>query len=303
MDNKKPFLLPFQLARVLTYLPYLSGLLIGGILIYSETLGLNFIRLLAIAALGMVLTLLLHPPLWYSVAGIRAAHRQNYPAALHYYNEILRMQPRNGRIYVSRGEVYRLAKAYRHAISDYDYAEAFKPSLTIIYNNRGACYIRLGDYEQAIMDFEEFIRRKPKHFMGYNNRGIVHARRGDYELALADYNRAIQLAPRIASIVDNKAELYFLMGDYDRALEFYQKTLQLDPQNQLKYAISGRACVYYAQGEQEKAQQEWQQLIEMNPRYRDVQWAATDLELHPREIELVQEMMGKTSSAEQEGKK
>ena len=63
---------------------------------------------------------------------------------------------------------------YDSLIADYDEAIRLDPENAKIYIGRGISYRHKGDYDRAIVDFNEAIRVDPEYAIAYGYRGFTY---------------------------------------------------------------------------------------------------------------------------------
>jgi|SRR5579862_1113626 len=68
------------------------------------------------------------------------------------------------------------------------------PRQARIYNTRGYAYLRLGDFSAALADFSEAIRLRPDYANAYQNRASAQRQLGDEKSAAADSQKAMELS-------------------------------------------------------------------------------------------------------------
>ena len=144
-----------------------------------------------------------------------------YEQAIASYNEAIRINPENAKVYVDRGDAYGKkcdidvdAADYAEvlhtkddidmAIADYHEAIRCNPGDVIAYFKRGHAYLKKSDIELAAAAYDEVvnidalneaIRRNPRDATVYFSRGYMYSKQGSIDLAIADYDNAIRLCP------------------------------------------------------------------------------------------------------------
>jgi tetratricopeptide (TPR) repeat protein len=130
------------------------------------------------------------------LAALRQTEEEKQPElAISYYDEAIRLDPKDVTAYVNRADAYRHNGDYDRAISDYDRAISLDPGLAIAYFGRGFAYGRKGDYDRAIADYDQAVRLDPQNARALVLRGDAYSRKGDPGRAASDYNQAITLDP------------------------------------------------------------------------------------------------------------
>ena len=82
------------------------------------------------------------------------------------------------------------------ALTDFDAAIKYNPSLATAYGNRGYLYHRKRDMTRALADYSAGIKLEPNDILRYIDRGNVYRSMKNLDRAAADYGEAIRVAPR-----------------------------------------------------------------------------------------------------------
>jgi tetratricopeptide (TPR) repeat protein len=120
-------------------------------------------------------------------------------AALAYYEQAIRLEPRNGLVYATRGQLYQDMKNYKEAKADFDRAILLDPKEAKYYNYRALLFNIAGYYEYVIKDADKAIELagdslKQKSF-GYYLRAKAKSNLNAYDAALADFDSALANQP------------------------------------------------------------------------------------------------------------
>jgi tetratricopeptide (TPR) repeat protein len=132
--------------------------------------------------------------------------------------------------YFDSGNAKLRDRDYQLAIEDYNEALRIDTQNTKIYDNRGIARSQLGDLDGAIADYEEAIRLNPQNANAYYNRGIARSQLGDPDEAIADYEEAIRLNPQNANAFYNRGIARSQIGDFDGAIADYEEAIRLNPE-------------------------------------------------------------------------
>jgi len=224
--------------------------------------------------------------------------KTEYDLALADFNESIRLNPTEARVFVSRGGVYLARKEYRRAIADFDEGIRLDPQYAFAYFQRGFAYHALEEPDKAYDDYTQAIRWDAKYITSYLNRGIIlYTRRADFEHAIVDFttalrlgpdninalmhrgvaeggsgefdkgfadlNRAIELSPEFARAYYYRGVLFSIRGSADRALADYTTALRLDRKSAEAYVA--RAAVYAQIGQHDKAIADLNEAIKLLP--------------------------------------
>jgi len=169
-------------------------------------------------------------------------------------------------IYRRRGNLYANRREEEEAISNYNRALDFDPTVTWTYILRGNAYRWLGEYQKAIKDFDHALELNPKNAWAYAERAVAYLERAEYERALEDCNRALELDPKDGWVYICRSMVYRDLGDYQRAIEDCNRALELDPK-QASRAYFQRGLNFMELKDYRRAIQDFDQGIEQDASY------------------------------------
>ncbi len=186
----------------------------------------------------------------YYVRGFIYSCNINLDQAISDFNKAIEFNPSFAQAYCYRGNAYLhkenlalMTKAlkeklwpsydykskvnFNQAISDFNKAIGFNPSLTEAYNSLGGAYIDENDYDQAIASFNKAIELNPQSMIAYARRAVAYREKGNLDQAISDYTKAIEVKPDIAHLYEARADLYEKKSDYDKAWADVHKAEEL----------------------------------------------------------------------------
>lgn len=84
------------------------------------------------------------------------------------------------------------------------YNEAIKrnPEDAKLYSNRAACYQKLAEFPSALKDSEECIRLEPGFIKGYIRKGLALLAMKEYSRATTAFQKAMELDPTSTEAID-----------------------------------------------------------------------------------------------------
>ncbi|MDB5033540.1 MAG: UDP-N-acetylglucosamine--peptide N-acetylglucosaminyltransferase kDa subunit-like [Chlorobi bacterium] len=176
---------------------------------------------------------------YYYQRGIAAYNRNDFAAAVDFYNAGMKKFPNNVLFLYFRGNAWIRLKKYREALGDYSvvlknkdmYLRKMKEArgnrnatkdetalmigaaIPSIYEGLSESHIALGNYEEALRDIDEAITLKtgegmPGSEIPYNNRGVLYLIAGRDQDAVEDFDRVILNSPTAAEPYVNRAIAY-----------------------------------------------------------------------------------------------
>jgi len=141
------------------------------------------------------------------------------------YDQALKLDPKNPRIYASRAALLNNMGDYTKAIADLNEAIKLRPREPIAYLNRGVAHFSMGQYDKAITDYDEVLKLDPQSVAAYSNRCMTRAIVG------RDYPGAtLKLRPNDPYAHDNLGLIYLKQGQWAKAIEAYTASLKVEPQ-------------------------------------------------------------------------
>ena len=135
------------------------------------------------------------------LANVASAHEGLHEQIAEVSRQIKRA-PKDARLYLKRGELYRLHGEWQAALADYNRAEQLDPRLEEARFGRGRMYFEAGKPEQAKIWLDRFLLSHPDHFDALVTRARVLVTLGQQQAAARDYTRVISQMTR------PKPELY-----------------------------------------------------------------------------------------------
>ena len=131
-------------------------------------------------------------PNYRKIAG-EAYQQDDYPKAIANYEEAIRLDPDNERLYYMRGNANLSQRQYADAIADYNRTIQLDPEFSEAYHWRGRAKHSLEEYADAIADYDEATQLDPEFSEAYHWRGRAKHSLEEYADAIADYDEATRL--------------------------------------------------------------------------------------------------------------
>ncbi len=118
--------------------------------------------------------------------GLNLTEKKNYPAAIDYFNQLIKDHPKAAEAWNGRGLARKGAGDVEGAFDDYNQAIQLDPNGAYLFNNRGTLRWANGDLPAAIKDFDTTLSLNPNYDLAYFNRAQVKILSGDHAGALRD---------------------------------------------------------------------------------------------------------------------
>jgi tetratricopeptide (TPR) repeat protein len=194
---------------------------------------------------------------------VEKANAVKLAEAVEIYDELIKANPKEGRLYTQRASAWWARGEREKALADFD--EAINSGFTEshAFTSRGMFHTAVGNIEEALKDFDRAIAKNPKDEVPYINRAAVYLGQNKIDLAIKDYGQAIELNPKKADNYQQRAVAHKLKGDLQAALADFHKALELDAKNVA--AVMGRGYIWYQQGKHKEAVADFSTAITLAP--------------------------------------
>jgi tetratricopeptide (TPR) repeat protein len=199
--------------------------------------------------------------------GKELAKQGDKPGAIAFYNQALKINPKDAEIFYQRANARYQQGELTEALEDYDRAITFKPKYGNAYYNRGLTYYDLGNYGNAIADFTEVLKLDPDDAEAYYQRGLSYYQIEEYDLAVEDYSSTLLLQPNNVNAYTSRGLAKAAAGDKPGALADYTEAQKLQPNDPLIFYNRGRARFHLA--DYRGAMEDYTKALELQPDYAD----------------------------------
>ena len=133
------------------------------------------------------------------------------------YTRIIAADPGITWAYLRRGDLYRDARNWRLALTDYSsYLEQHADNAAVLVR-RGRIYLRLNQPSQAVEDFKEALRISPKLWTGWHELGHAYERLRRWEEAIDSFTTASDAEPNDVSHRRCRGVAWARQAAWDRA--------------------------------------------------------------------------------------
>lgn len=159
---------------------------------------------------------------------------KNYEEALHYYGELLLLDPNNTSIHTIihtiRGNAFLALKLYKEAYQSFESALKLFPDNAHAYLGKGKVLFELGRHHTAISEFNMALYLDSQIPEAYKMKGhACFMLEGSVE-ALPAYETAMRLGIQDADVYRNVAVIHYSHSNFEQARIYYEKSLQLNPE-------------------------------------------------------------------------
>jgi tetratricopeptide (TPR) repeat protein len=164
----------------------------------------------------------------------QAIEEDEYEMALEYYDQAIKLEPKNAEVYYLRGIVNFEETDDDLALNDFNKAIEIGFDKIDIYYHRGLAYESLVEYENAVNDLTIFLNHESKKsdemlISSYETRGWCNYDMGNMAGALEDYSKVIEIDPMKFGPHNMQATIFLLNKQYDKSMNTYKNMLKLFP--------------------------------------------------------------------------
>ena len=158
------------------------------------------------------------------------SEKGEHDKAIVYWNEVLRVEPRDTEAHRLRGIALICQSEYGKAVEDFDHVLRLEPETAFAYYGRGLAWGGMRKYDKAIEECNEALRLDPNDAIAWGARASVWLDKKDYDKAIDDADKCLELDPSFAIAYAIRGKARFLNHeDYEKAIEDCRKAIQLDP--------------------------------------------------------------------------
>ena len=183
------------------------------------------------------------------IKGNRATLERDYPLAISYYSEYIKLNPDDFRGYFNRGTTEYNAGMYSNAIEDFTTTLFHNPIYKEAYYYRGQCYQEQSLYDMAISDYSYVLNTDSFSVPFLKLRAEAYSLSNQESLALEDLNTAIEVNKLSGDLYKRRAELKVKLKDVDGALRDYSSVQKLLPSYKMVHYIKGNLYLQIAETE------------------------------------------------------
>lgn len=219
-----------------------------------------------------------------TAVGIQTAGDTNNEAALTYFSEAVRFDPKNAAAFAKMGEIHDAKGRSGEAIANYEAALKLDPEFSSIYMPLGLAYAQAGKTteaetyltkaeaagfassesklaravilaqtdrnDEALAALEAIIKTEPQNAQAYFQKAGIYGKTNQADKSIAAYRDAVRIDPNYAAAWFELGVIYYNREDYKNALEAYQQAVKIEPENyqaQANLASTYRQLERYAE--------------------------------------------------------
>lgn len=160
-------------------------------------------------------------------ASLYMASPNTYDKAEADISEAIRLEPKEGNLYVNRAFLRYNCDDYFGAMADYDYAIQLDPLNSAAIYNRALLRMESRDNDRAIVDFTRVLELDSEDYRALYNRTLIYIETQNYKAALDGVNQLIDRFPELPEALYMRSEIYRKQGNMSAAERDYNKALAI----------------------------------------------------------------------------
>lgn len=156
-------------------------------------------------------------------------NEKNMPAAFEALNIAEKLEPKNIRIYLMKGDAQLLLdNDGSAAISFYDKAAEIDPNSPKPNVQIGSLYEKTRNYEQAFVEYESAIKKDSTYAPSYRQLGFLYYQYGKYQQAQSYYEKYVKMTGNLPSAKTTYCKFLFLAKKYNEAINCFNEVIAFD---------------------------------------------------------------------------
>lgn len=206
--------------------------------------------------------------------------KHNYPKALEYYNQGIKIDSHNADYFLSRASLRQEMQDYVGAIRDYTESIRLEKESDYkmnTYFRRGYVYHLGGNDKRAKEEFLLAIEMYPKQFEAYELQIEYLSKMGEYKDAISVCNKLMKKYPNVKWYLQ-RGKIYLKLKDFKQAIRDFSKAIKLYPSNKDGYEYRGNA--YLAKGDYLKAIEDLTKVISLKTVHSEIYCQRGDARYH-----------------------
>ena len=156
-------------------------------------------------------------------------YRPGDPETKERWEQMLRINPNDGRAHYNLGLVLERAGDDGGAIAHFEQAIRIKPDFAMAHYNLAGALQRAGKVADAIEHYEQVLRIEPDNAAAHNILGTVLAHAGRIEDAIGHCEQALRIKPDYVAARNNLGNALAQAGRMPEAIAQYQQALRIEP--------------------------------------------------------------------------
>jgi protein O-GlcNAc transferase len=171
--------------------------------------------------------------------GLAEYQEKNYRKAIEFFQRAIGLSPRSAEYFKDLGNCYKHIEKYDLALFQYQKALYINSQFTEAYYDMGILHLIKDEWELSISCFKKAISFNPKFTDAYINLGIAQQKKGDLKKAISSLLQAKKLRPNDELIYLNLGNTFLSLGNISQALLSFKKAILFNPLSAEAYCNMG----------------------------------------------------------------
>ncbi len=215
--------------------------------------------------------------LW--ILAVDAGFKDKQAKQRQYYQQLVKLYPKDARSYALLGDVYYSEQEYATAIEQYNLAITANPNFAPVYNSLGYSYWSVDNFQAAREAFEKYIKLNPNDPNPYDSYAELMLKMGKFNASIKSYRDALSKDPDFLFSYIGVATNLNLKGLHDEARQNLTEMLhKAGNEGEKRQAYFAMAISYADEGKLDKALEMLQQRFQIAKSMSDEVAMAQDLE-------------------------
>lgn len=189
----------------------------------------------------------------YNLKGDIYYANDDYPTAVEWYTQAIKLQPDNADNYEDRGDAYYYWEKVDTALADFEKAANLKKKNAYLNERIGDCYYKKEQYDKSVYYHQKALRIDPDYKYAYVSLDLCYNKIGKYELGIEACKKAISIDSTYDTALGNLGWGYYCVGKFDDCIKFSYKALKYN--EKATYAMFNIALATLCKGDYEKAKE------------------------------------------------
>ena len=231
--------------------------------------------------------------------GLLMYERRDYPRAAGYFQQIVRLNPRDflsqyylGACYATMerpdsaryvlsacvtlqptytpavallASLYFAQPDFRQALRLYTRAVQLRPDNADLHYREGICHEKLADYREALRAFLLAIKNDTAHVHAFAHLGQVFFQIGEYDSAITAYEHAVRLEEDNPSLLVNIALAWERQDSIERAAQAFERAVRACQPDQIARLYNQLAALRFNAKQFRNAKEAYQRSLQVDP--------------------------------------
>ncbi len=199
--------------------------------------------------------------------GVIAKDRQNYDAAIEYYERVISIDPAYVNAWFNLGGIFIDQARYDEAHERFQKVVSLSPDYANAWYNLGIIAAARGRRDEAIKYYQKALSIDPAFVNACYNIGLMLLEQKKYDEAIEYSQKVISLNPEYVDALFNIGSAMQSTNNYAGAIEYYEKALAINPDYYLAHNNLG--IIHQAQYNFDKAIEHYEKAISAQPETAD----------------------------------